>query len=125
MVEVVGVREKGGAAGSGHVYAAVAGAHGVGVVEAVTRVVALDPQPCAAGGVIGDGGIRAGHGGFAGSGHEDLRASGQPHRLRLTVFDLRGSADVHQRPSATSIPLDGNERVEVRRRTCAASQSPG
>jgi len=35
----------------------------------------------------------------------------QPHRLRLTTIDLRRPADLHQRPSTTSVPLDGKEKV--------------
>src|SRR5262249_49844395 len=35
----------------------------------------------------------------------------QPQRLRLTAFDPHGPADLRQRPSTTSMPLDGKEKV--------------
>jgi hypothetical protein len=35
----------------------------------------------------------------------------QPHRLRLTAFDLCGPVELRQRPSTTSMSLDGKERV--------------
>jgi hypothetical protein len=37
----------------------------------------------------------------------------QPHWLRLTAFDLRGPTDLRQRPSTTSVPLDGKEKVRA------------
>src|SRR6266700_8038500 len=40
----------------------------------------------------------------------------QPHRLRLTTIDLHGPADLRQRPSTTSMPLDGKEKQPGRGR---------
>jgi len=37
----------------------------------------------------------------------------QPHRFQSATIDPHGSADMGQRPSTTSMPLDGRERVRA------------